>query len=88
MRCINFGGALVRARIHNLSLGGCYVESEAPIAPESQLAIVLKVKDIELRVIAETKRVKTDLPYGVGLEFVSMTADGWDRLKSLIAELN
>jgi len=80
-------GELVTGKIRNISLGGCYVETQSPLERGSQLAVVLQVKNLRLRVIAEVRSVKIDGQNSAGLEFVGMTAQGLQSLQELMAEL-
>ena len=79
-------GELIIARIRNISAGGCYVETQSPLERGSQLAVVLRVNMLRLRVIAEVRFVKIDRELSAGLEFVGMTAPGLQSLQELIAE--
>ena len=79
-------GELITARIRNISAGGCYVETQSPLERGSQLAVVLRVNALKLRVIAEVRFVKIDIKVSAGLEFVGMTAPGLQSLQELIAE--
>jgi hypothetical protein len=79
-------GELITARIRNISAGGCYVETQSPLERGSQLAVVLRVNMLRLRVIAEVRFVKIDRELSAGLEFVGMTAPGLQSLQELIAE--
>jgi PilZ domain len=78
-------GIIIRGKIRNLSLGGCYVETESPLERGAQLAVVLKIDALKLRVIAEVRSVKMDSHFWAGLEFAGMTAQGFESLKTLIA---
>lgn len=78
-------GIIIRGKIRNLSLGGCYVETESPLERGAQLAVVLKIDALKLRVIAEVRSVKMDSHFWAGLEFAGMTAEGFESLKTLIA---
>lgn len=78
-------GIIIRGKIRNLSVGGCYVETESPLERGAQLAVVLKIDALKLRVIAEVRSVKMDSHFWAGLEFAGMTAEGFESLKTLIA---
>ena len=73
-------------KIRNISMGGCNIETQSPLERGSQLAVVLRVNMLRLRVIAEVRFVKIDRELSAGLEFVGMTAPGLQSLQELIAE--
>jgi hypothetical protein len=81
-------GEFVTGKIRNLSLGGCSIETKSPLERGSQLAVMLQVKTLRVRVIAEIRSVETHGQFSAGLEFVGMTAPGVQSLQALIAELN
>jgi hypothetical protein len=78
-------GRLVRGRIVNLSLGGCYVETNAALDVGSRVEIVLRVTGLAFRAAGEVKSVYGSA--GVGIQFIGMSAGGRTRLKELIGEL-
>src|SRR5580704_193035 len=80
-------GEMVTGKIRNISLGGCYVETQSPLERGSQLAVVIQVKNLRLRVIAEVRSVKIDGQFSAGIEFVGMTAEVLQSLQELMAEL-
>jgi hypothetical protein len=57
----------------DLSLGGCYVETESPFPERSGIVLCLKAEDMEVQ--AEG-RVRVMHPgFGMGIEFASRTTD-------------
>ncbi len=70
--------------IHNLSEGGCYVETASVLEVGARLAMVLSVGEVELRLIAQVRSVKTDPKSWAGLEFVGISPEGLAKLKALI----
>jgi PilZ domain len=74
----------IRGKIHNLSQGGCYVQTESPLEVGWRLAVVMNLKELELRLIAEVRSAKSDPKCWAGLEFVGITAEGFAKLKALI----
>jgi len=78
-------GRLVRGRIVNLSLGGCYIETNAALDVGTKIEIVLRVPGLAFRAAGEIKAVYGSA--GVGIQFTGMSAGGRTRLKELIGEL-
>jgi PilZ domain len=78
-------GRLVRGRIVNLSLGGCYIETTAALDVGSKVEIVLRVTGLAFRAAGEIKSVYGSA--GVGIQFTGMSSGGRIRLKELIGEL-
>lgn len=70
--------------IHNLSEGGCYVETASVLEVGARLAMALTVEALELRLIAQVRSVKTDPKSWAGLEFVGISPEGIAELKALI----
>jgi PilZ domain len=78
-------GRLVRGRIVNLSLGGCYIETNGALDAGSKVEIVLRVTGLAFRAAGEIKSVYGSA--GVGIQFTGMSSGGRTRLKELIGEL-
>ncbi|MGA9883067.1 MAG: PilZ domain-containing protein [Candidatus Acidiferrales bacterium] len=70
--------------IHNLSEGGCYVETASVLEVGARLAMVLRLEALELRLIAQVRSVKTDPKSWAGLEFVGISPEGFAKLRALI----
>jgi hypothetical protein len=78
-------GRLVRGRILNVSLGGCYIQTNAALDVGSKIEIVLRVTGLAFRAAGEIKSVYGSA--GVGIQFTGMSSGGRTRLKELIGEL-
>ena len=78
-------GRVVRGRIVNLSLGGCYIETNAALDIGSKIEIVLRVTGLAFRAAGEIKSVYGSM--GVGIQFTGMSSGGRTRLRELIGEL-
>ena len=78
-------GRLLRGRIVNLSLGGCYIETSASLDIGTKIEIVLRVAGLAFRAAGEIKSVYGSA--GVGIQFTGMSAGGRSRLNELIGEL-
>ena len=84
-----------KARIANLSAGGCNVKSNYAFEVGEQIEMILRVNKMSFRVAgsvvhtplldANGKAKARDL--GIGIQFENMTAGARDRLQELIAEL-
>lgn len=71
-----------RCKLTDLSLGGCYVETESPF-PE-RAGIVLRLKAAEMEVQAEGMVRVMHPGFGMGLEFASRTREQRDRVSNFI----
>jgi hypothetical protein len=80
-------GEFVTGKIRNLSLLGCYIDTQSALEQGSQLAVVLQVNTFKIRVIAEIRSVKLNGRFSAGLEFIGMEAPELQSLQELIAEL-
>jgi len=84
-----------KARIANLSAGGCNVKTNYAFEVGEQIEMILQVNKMSFRVAgsvvhtplldANGKAKARDL--GIGIQFENMTAGARDRLQELIAEL-
>lgn len=78
-------GRLIRGRIVNLSLGGCYIDTAAALDVGTKIEIVLRVSGLAFRAAGEIRSVYGSA--GIGVQFTGMSAGGRSRLKELIGEL-
>lgn len=69
-------------KLTDLSLGGCYVETESPFPERS--AIVLSLKADSMEVSAEGVVRVTHPAFGMGIEFASRTAEQREQVGSFI----
>ncbi len=88
------GGANVRevgknipqwTMLHDLSMGGCYVETTAPLPVHSRIEISIQVGDIRIDAKGAVT-VKHPL-VGMGIKFAEMSPLNRDRLRHLIGSL-
>ena len=69
-------------RLTDLSLGGCYVETDAPFPEHSLIDLCLKTKDMEVHTEG---MVRVNHPgHGMGIEFPSRTAEQRAQVGNLI----
>jgi len=69
----------------DLSLGGCYIETNLALAAGAKLAMVLWVEDEKLTTDAVVKT--RDLAFGNGICFLNMSAEHQARLKKYLDTL-
>ena len=78
-------GIAVAAKVLNLSLGGCGIETNFPLKSDTRAEILLHVNGSSFRATCQVRVLRA--PHGIGLEFVHLSALGQDMLKELIREL-
>ena len=67
-------GRIVRGRIVNLSLGGCYIESAAGLEIGSRVEIVLRLSGLAFRAVGEIRSCYGSS--GIGVKFISLSVGG------------
>src|SRR5438477_4654276 len=72
-----------RCTLSDISTGGCYVETPAPFPAHTTLEIVVRTKDLKLRVRGTVQVVHPG--FGMGVRFSLNTADEREHVKQLIA---
>jgi DNA-binding NarL/FixJ family response regulator len=72
-----------RCTLSDISSGGCYVETPAPFPPHTALEIVVRTRDLKLRVRGVVQ--VTHPGFGMGVQFNLNTADDRDQVSQLIA---
>jgi hypothetical protein len=78
-------GVIVSAKIRNLSLGGCCVDTPVPIESGARAEIVVHVNAASFRAVGEVKGNRRNSE--AGIEFVYLSRGGKDLLADLVAEL-
>ena len=71
--------------IHDISLGGCYVETTTPLHPGAEVDAVVHVGDIQIAARGEITVAHRMV--GMGVRFTDMTPLNRQRLESLIDQL-
>jgi len=81
------GRMLFRGRVLDLSVGGCYIETEARLrlAPGTPVEIVFRLNDDVFRCEATSRMVRTR---GAGFLFAGMDAKTQMELERLVRELS
>jgi len=72
-----------RCTLSDISSGGCYVETPAPFASHTAVEIVVRTRDLKLRVRGVIQVVHPG--FGMGVQFNLTTADDRDQVSQLIA---
>ena len=81
------GRMLFRGRVLDLSIGGCYIETEAKLrlAPGTPVEMVFRLNDSVFRCDATSRMVRTK---GAGFLFEGMDLTTQIELERLIGELS
>ena len=78
-------GAAVLAKLANISLSGCYLETPRKIPESARVRVLLQTTDIRADLWGVVQRCDAT---GLGLRFTNgTTVEDWKRLESLIKEL-
>ena len=72
-------------RLTDLSLGGCYVQTESPFPERSGIVLCLKVEDMEVQAEGMVRVMHPE--FGMGIEFASRTAEQRDQVGNFIGFL-
>ncbi len=78
-------GIFVPGRILDLSLGGCCVDTNLPIALGVRTEILVRVNAASFRAVGEVRALRSR--FGAGMEFVHLSAGGKHMLADLVTEL-
>src|SRR6266436_6547240 len=72
-------------KLTDLSLGGCYVETESPFPERSGIVLCLKAEEIEVKADATVRVMHPE--FGMGIEFASGTAEQREQVGNFIGFL-
>jgi CheY-like chemotaxis protein len=72
-------------KLTDLSLGGCYVETESPFPERSGIILCLKAEDLEVQAEGMVRVMHPE--HGMGIEFASGTAEQREQVGSFIGFL-
>ncbi len=72
-----------RCTLSDVSTGGCYVETPSPFATQTTVNLVVRTKDLKLRVRGTVQ--VTHPGFGMGVQFSLNTVDERNQVKQLIA---
>jgi hypothetical protein len=91
MKCSNSveiqiqNGPLLRAKISDLSLGGCYVEMAAPVPPRARAKVGIWIG--EAKVQADCEVAHSAAGMGFGLKFVRIAESDLELIRQFLAPL-
>ena len=78
-------GAAILAKLANISLSGCYLETPRQIPEKTRVQVVLQTHDIHASLWGVVQRHDAN---GLGIRFTNgTTVEDWKRLEHLIDEL-
>jgi len=72
-----------RCMLSDISAGGCYVETQSPFASHTSIEIVVRTRDLKLRVQGTVQTVHPG--FGMGVRFSLNTAREQDQVRQLVA---
>jgi CheY-like chemotaxis protein len=72
-------------KLTDLSLGGCYIETESPFPERSGIVLCLKAADMEVQAEGMVRVMHPE--FGMGIEFASGTAEQRDQVGNFIGFL-
>jgi CheY-like chemotaxis protein len=72
-----------RCTLSDISTGGCYVETPAPFPPQTVVNLVVRTKNLKLRVRGTVQ--VTHPGFGMGVQFSLNSADEREQVKQLVA---
>ena len=72
-----------RCTLSDVSTGGCYVETPSPFASQTVVNLVVRTKDLKLKVRGTVQ--VTHPGFGMGVQFSLDTVDERNQVKQLIA---
>ena len=77
---------IANCKLSDLSLGGCYVESESPFPVNTEVELSLRASNTEIRITALIRVMHPG--YGMGLEFVSNQGEHRQLVDQFISVLS
>jgi hypothetical protein len=83
--CLPSNGFSVPGRMRDLSLGGCCVETVPALDCGARTEIVVRVNSGSFRAVSQVKGMRDR--FGVGMEFVHLSAHGKDMLAGVVERL-
>ncbi len=74
-----------QCKLTDLSLGGCYVETESPFPEHSGIVLALRAEDMEVQAEGMVRVMHPE--FGMGIEFASRTAEQRQQVENFIGFL-
>jgi len=72
-----------RCTLSDISIGGCYVETTEPFPAGTQVEIMVRTREMKLRVLGKVQSAHPS--FGMGVEFTHKSADQRSQVEQLIA---
>ena len=82
--CLPSTGLVLPAKIHDLSLGGCSVETVAALDCGVRAEIVVRINSACFRAVSQVRAIRDRT---AGMEFVQLSARGKDMLAEVVEEM-
>jgi CheY-like chemotaxis protein len=76
----------IRCTLMSLSLGGCFLRTQSPFPPQTQVEMLLQAADGSIK--AQGKVQLMDPELGMGIEFLTRTPEHRQRLQQLIEQMS
>jgi PilZ domain-containing protein len=83
--CLPSNGLSLPGRMRDLSLGGCCVETASALDCGVRTEIVVRVNSASFRAVSQVRAIRDR--FGVGMEFVHLSARGKDMLADAVERL-
>jgi hypothetical protein len=86
--CLPLSGSLLKGRLRDLGLGGCFIEcieTASPFDLGAQTEILVEVNSWFFRAMGQVRAVRERS--GISLEFMRMSVGGYSMLADLVADL-
>jgi hypothetical protein len=80
-----FNGVALSGKILDLSLGGCYIETDQPLPCGTMVEVIVQVDASSFRALGRVRDSRDRS--GAALEFLQLSAGGRDLLRELVAQL-
>jgi hypothetical protein len=78
-------GTVMRGRLRNLGLGGCYIETASPFELGARTEVLVQVDTLCFRAMSLVRGIRGG--GGLGMEFIRLSAGGHCTLAELIVDL-
>jgi CheY-like chemotaxis protein len=75
----------IRCTLMGLSLGGCFLRTQSPFPPQTQVELLLRAADCSVKTQGKVQLMDPEL--GMGVEFLTRTPEHRQRLQDLIKQM-
>jgi DNA-binding NarL/FixJ family response regulator len=75
----------IRCTLMGLSLGGCFLRTQSPFPPQTQVELLLRAADCSVKTRGKVQLMDPEL--GMGVEFLTRTPEHRQRLQDLIKQM-